>query len=218
VAILPKHLLVLVALGLPIGVVARGGVGATNPEPTHHEETAMNASTGKAMQVPPDVARYLRGVTPESRQFDFLIGDWDVAASRYQPDGSLLLQYRGSWSARYLNEGRMVLDDFKAFAPTGEEISSYVTLRTYSETTHRWEMSGLAALQPATVAQWYGEWKDGEMRIEAIGKDPKGNPIRNRVRFFRIEKDRFSWESNISLDDGETWIPAASLTATRALR
>ena len=78
-------------------------------------------------------------------------------------------------------------------------------------------MSGLAALQPATVAQWYGEWKDGEMRIEAIGKDPKGNPIRNRIRFFLIEKDRFSWESNLSLDDGETWIPAASLTATRAV-
>ena len=178
----------------------------------------MNASTGKAMQVPPDVARYLRGVTPESRQFDFLIGDWDVAASKYRPDGSLLLQYRGSWSARYLNEGRMVLDDFKTFAPTGEEISSYVTLRTYSEATHRWEMSGLAAFQPATVAQWYGEWRDGEMRIEAIGKDPKGDPSRNRIRFFLIEKDRFSWESSITLDDGRTWVPAASLTATRAVR
>jgi hypothetical protein len=156
--------------------------------------------------------------SPWNYQFDFLIGDWDVAAARHKPDGSLLLQYRGSWSARYLNQGRMVLDDFKAFAPTGEEISSYVTLRTYSQATHRWEMSGLAAFQPATVAQWCGEWIEGEMQIEAIGKDPEGNPIRNRIRFFLIEKDRFCWESNVSLDDGKSWIPAASLTATRALR
>ena len=178
----------------------------------------MSAPTGKAMQVPSDVLRYLRGVTPESRQFDFLIGDWDVAASRYQPDGSLLVHYRGSWSARYLNEGRMVLDDFKAFASTGEEISSYVTLRTYSEATHRWEMSGLAAFQPATVAQWYGEWKEGEMQIEATGRDANGNIFRNRIRFFQIEKDSFSWDSHTSLDDGKTWVLSASLTATRAMR
>jgi hypothetical protein len=178
----------------------------------------MTAQTGTAILVPPDIARYLQGATPESRQFDFLIGDWDVAASRYKPDGSVLLQYQASWSARYLNEARMVFDDFKALAPSGKEISSFVTLRTYSETTHRWEMSGLAALQPATVAQWYGEWKDGEMRIEVIGRDPAGNPFRNRIRFFSIESNRFSWESKISLDDGKAWAQASSLTATRSVR
>jgi hypothetical protein len=218
VAILNKHFITLVVLGLATGMVARGEGGTTSPEPSHHEPTTMNVPTGDAMQVSPDVARYRRGMTPESRQFDFLIGDWNVAVSRYKPDGSLLLQYQGGWNARYLNEGRMVLDDFKAFAPTGEEISSYVTLRTYSQVTHRWEMSGLAAFQPATAVEWYGEWKDGEMRIEAFGKDPKGNPVRNRIRFFLIEKDRFSWESNVSFDDGRTWILASSLTATRAVR
>jgi hypothetical protein len=157
-------------------------------------------------------------MTPESRQFEFLIGEWDVAASRYKPDGSVLLHYQGTWSARYLNEGRMVLDDFKALAPSGEEVSSYVTLRTYSEVTHRWEMSGLAALQPAVAVEWHGEWKDGEMRIDAFGTDPKGGPVRNRIRFFLIERDRFSWDSNISLDDGKTWVLVSSLTATRAAR
>jgi hypothetical protein len=36
---------------------------------------------------------------------------------------------------------------------TGQAISSYVTLRTYSETHRRWEMAGLAALQPAGTAE-----------------------------------------------------------------
>lgn len=43
--------------------------------------------------------------------------------------------------------------DFKALSSTGQDVSSYVTLRTYSELNRRWEMAGLAALQPAVQAQ-----------------------------------------------------------------
>jgi hypothetical protein len=169
----------------------------------------------RAPQVPPDVARYLRGAPPESQQFKFLIGDWTVAATRYKPDGSVLFQYKASWSAQYLNEGRMIVDDFKAYAPTGQAISSYVTLRTYSETHRRWEMAGLAALQPAGTAEWVGEWKDGEMLISATGKDPAGNWIKTKIRFFNIAERSFEWESHASMDDGQTWSRAASLLASR---
>jgi hypothetical protein len=33
-------------------------------------------------QLPPEVLRYLKGPTSESRQFDFLIGEWEVEATR----------------------------------------------------------------------------------------------------------------------------------------
>jgi hypothetical protein len=74
----------------------------------------MPESSASPPQVPPDVARYLKGATPETRQFDFLIGDWDVAATRFKEDGSILFQYAATWSAQSLNEGRMIIDDFKA--------------------------------------------------------------------------------------------------------
>lgn len=167
------------------------------------------------MQVPPDVARYLSGPPPESQQFDFLIGDWSIAGTRYKPDGSVSFQYKATWNAKYLNEGRMIVDDFKAYAPTGQAISSYVTLRTYSETNHRWEMTGLAALQPAVNAEWFGEWKDGEMLMSATGKDPAGNVVKTKIRFFHIAKDSFEWESLVSLDDGKTWTKSAMLLASR---
>ena len=182
------------------------------------KEPAINESKEQAPQVPPDVLRYLKGAPPESLQFDFLIGDWDVTGTRYKPDGSVLMQYKASWNAKYLNDKRMVIDDFKALAPTGQNVSSYVTLRTYSEVTHRWEMSGLSALQPAMNAAWSGVWKDGEMQIDAVGKMPDGATMRNRIRFFQIEKDKFNWESRISMDDGKTWTLNASLAATRAAR
>jgi hypothetical protein len=167
------------------------------------------------MTVPPEVARYLKGATPETRQFDFLIGDWNVDGTRYRSDGSVLITYKGSWSARYLNEGRMVLDDFKVLAPTGEIISSFVTLRSYCEVTARWELQGLGALQPAAPVEWYGHWKDGEMLLEAVGKNPQGATVRTRIRFFDIQPQLFSWESKISADQGQVWTRFAALKANR---
>lgn len=155
------------------------------------------------------------GAPPECRQFDFLVGEWDVAATRLKADGSVLAQYRASWSAKLLNEGHMVVDNFEALDPTGRVISSYVTLRTYSVATGRWEMVGLAALQPAANASWHGEWKDDEMRLYASGKDPAGAEVRTMMRFFGITKSAFMWESSSSGDGGQTWVKTASLLASR---
>jgi hypothetical protein len=178
----------------------------------------VQQSPAPSQQIPPDVARYLKGATTESHQFDFLIGQWDVAATRYKEDGSALLQYRASWRAESLNDGRMIMDDFKALGPRGEPVSSFVTLRTYSEVTRRWELQGLAALQPSAPVEWHGVWKDGEMLLDATGRRPDGQSLRTRIRFFQIQSDRFSWESNVSLDDGKNWVRNASLTATRVPR
>jgi hypothetical protein len=176
----------------------------------------MPSSATPVPQIPPDVARYLKGATAQSRQFDFLIGNWDVVATRFKDDGSVLFQYKAKWEATYLNDGRMIMDDFKACGPSGEAISSFVTLRTFSETTQRWEMQGLAAFQPAAATEWYGIWQDGEMLLNASGNNADGKTIRNKIRFFEIEKDRFAWSSKTSRDEGISWVLTASLVAVRA--
>lgn len=109
----------------------------------------------------------------------------------------------------------MVIDDFKALTPSGDAISSYVTLRSYCEATQRWELTGLAAQQRATPTQWYGHWQDGEMRLDASGPNPQGQTIRTKIRFFNIKPDSFSWESQASSDNGKTWYLSATLTSTR---
>jgi hypothetical protein len=174
------------------------------------------SSPNPVPQIPPDVLRYLKGATAQSRQFDFLIGNWDVVATRFKDDGSVLFQYKAKWDAKCLNAGRMIIDDFKACGPSGEEVSSFVTLRTYSETTQRWEMQGLAALQPAAAMEWYGIWQDGEMLLDATGKNAEGKTIKTKIRFFEIKKDRFSWSSKTSRDEGISWVLSASLVAVRA--
>jgi len=175
----------------------------------------MPSSPTPVPQIPPEVVRYMKGATAQSRQFDFLIGDWDVVTTRFKDDGTALFQYKAKWEAKYVNDGRMIIDDFRACGPSGEAISSFVTLRTYSETTQRWEMQGLAALQPAAATEWYGVWQDGEMLLDACGKNADGKTIRNKIRFFEIQKDRFAWSSKTSRDEGISWVLTASLVAVR---
>ena len=176
----------------------------------------MPSSPSPVPQIPPEVVRYLKGATAQSRQFDFLIGNWDVVATRFEDDRTVLFQYKAKWEAKYVNDGRMIIDDFKACGPSGEEFSSFVTLRTYSEITQRWEMQGLAAFQPAAATEWYGNWQDGEMLLNASGKNVDGKSIKNKIRFYEIQKDRFAWSSKTSRDEGSSWVQTASLVAVRA--
>lgn len=166
-------------------------------------------------QFPPEVMRYLKGPSSESRQFDFLIGDWNVEATRYKEDETPAFNYKAMWSARSLNEGRMMMDDFKALAPNGDLISSYVTLRTYSDATSRWEMVGLQALQPSVPAEWHGVSTDGGMLLDAITSLPNGQRVHTKIRFSEITSDTFSWQSSMSFDEGKTWRKTASLKAKR---
>lgn len=165
--------------------------------------------------LPPEIARYINGAPSESKQFDFLIGLWTVAATAFNPDGTVLRQYAASWEAKSLNAGRMVMDDYRAQMPNGMDVSSFVTLRTWCPTTGRWEVTGLAAHQPAISMQWYGKWQEDEMRLEAKGQDQQGQIIETRIRFFDITTNSFAWDSHASRDGGKTWTKTASLLASR---
>lgn len=178
------------------------------------EGETMSASCTSA-SIPPHITRYLRGPTAEDRQFAFLVGDWRVQAMRFKHDGAILAQYEATWSARYLNQGRMLMDDFKALAPDGQPTSSFVTLRTYSVESRRWEMAGLAAMQPAARMEWHGTWAHGEMQIFAVGADPSGREVQTKIRFYDITPERFLWTSESSSDAGATWNRTASLVAVR---
>ncbi len=168
--------------------------------------------------VPPTVQDYLAGSSSsEHHQFDFLIGDWDVEAVRYAPDG-VATPYRAEWSAKSVNDGRMIIDDFKAISPNGVVISSYITLRSYSPRTQRWEFAGLAAHQPAAaILEWYGAMDGDAMVLSATGVGPNGDKVKNRIRFFDISDSKFSWQSDMSFDGGKSWVKIGQLKAVRKL-
>ena len=189
-------------------------------QPSHSfGECPDRPRTGGRLQrmskLPPDIARYIQGPGPESLQFDFLIGDWTVEGTRYAPTGEIAMSYTGVWRAEYRHDKRMVVDDFSIHLPDGTEVSSFVTVRSYSPLTNRWEIAGLGAFQTAMQGEWFGAWSDGEMVLQAKARGPDGRDVRNRIRFHDIAAETFHWESLISFDDGATWMKAASLIATR---
>jgi hypothetical protein len=176
----------------------------------------MNASTQQHKQIPPEIARYLDGPTTEGKQFDFLIGEWDVRGKRYRADGSILFEYAATWSAQYLSGGRIVMDEFSMLSPNSSPISSFVTLRTYSHTSKRWEMAGLQALASSPITDWHGNWQNGEMVLELSAPGLDGIPSKTRIRFFHIERDSFEWEIHPSTDGGLSWgNPLGALIAHR---
>lgn len=174
-----------------------------------------DATNASAVAIPPEMARYIRGAEVENLQFQFLIGDWRVEGSRFTAAGDIQTRYSGVWRAQYMHGKRIVLDDFAVQLPSGEEVSSFVTLRSYCPLTQRWEIAGLGAFQPAMNGEWFGRMEDDEMVLQATARLADGSVVRNRIRFHDIAPGRFRWESHNSFDDGGSWVRAASLIAVR---
>jgi hypothetical protein len=179
-------------------------------------EVHLSLESPKTGPIPPHIARYLTGAPEEAGQFGFLIGNWSVEGARYDASGTVQFRYQARWRAEYLHERRIVLDDFTFVSPAGEELSSFVTLRTYAPITNRWEIAGLAALEPGLNGQWNGCAVGAEMHLAAEIRMPNGSVLHNRETFRDIEPNCFRWESHNSHDYRATWTLASALIANRA--
>jgi hypothetical protein len=179
------------------------------------QEACLSLENAKSETIPPHMARFLAGAPKESDQFGFLIGSWFVQGIRYDASGNVQFRYRAHWRAEHLHDKRMVLDDFTFLSPAGEELSAFVTLRTYAPTTQRWEIAGLAALEPGLNGQWTGCAVGEEMHFTAEIRLSNGTVLHNRERFYNIEAESFRWESHNSHDDRASWTLTSALVANR---
>jgi hypothetical protein len=134
--------------------------------------------------------------------FDYLLGVWEFTAVRKTPDGEQ--KFRGFWSAMRLADGQ-ILDEYRVVGPEGETWYVTTTLRNYNPHLDRWELVGAS---PGTGLLDFGTArKEGaEMHIEQRFGVAAGTPSVWRIRYHAIEKDRFSWRADRSLDDGKTWV------------
>ena len=135
--------------------------------------------------------------------FDYLLGDWEYTAVRKTPEGDQ--KFRGYWSAVRLDEGQ-ILDEYRVVSDKGDE-TWYVTttLRNYNAHLDRWELVGADAgtgLMDMGTARKEG----AEMHIEQTFGVASGNTSTWRIRYYDIQKDRFSWEADRSTDGGKTWV------------
>jgi hypothetical protein len=131
--------------------------------------------------------------------FDYLLGDWEFTAV-----GKENGEFRGLWSAVKLADER-ILDEFRVVGDAGETFYLTTTIRSYNAWLDRWELIGMEkgnGLQDFGTAQRDGD----EMHIEQRFGVSSANPTIRRIRYYAIDEDRFSWTSDLSRDNGSTWV------------
>jgi hypothetical protein len=162
---------------------------ASTPVPT----SPLHAQTSKPASQQPKTS----SESPLA-DFDYLLGDWEFTAKSTEHG-----DYRGLWSAVRLAEGQ-ILDEFRAVGDKGETYYVTSTLRNYNKAENRWELIGAdtgGGLQDFGTARRVG----AEMHIEQKFGVASPRPSTMRIRYYDIQRDRFSWTADRSIDGGKTW-------------
>jgi hypothetical protein len=128
--------------------------------------------------------------SPEHRQFDFWIGEWDVQT----PQGQLA----GTNSVQNIIDGCVIYENW-----TGTVGGTGKSFNFYNSSTGKWQQTWVAS--NGTVTEFVGEFKDNQMRFrsESLGKD--GTKTLRRLTFFNLSPDRVRQFSERSTDEGKTW-------------
>lgn len=138
---------------------------------------------------------------PEMRQFDYLVGDWTYVARTKLPGPPPV--FMGTWLARPLDDGRGIIDEFRALDGAGNVAYYGVTIRTWNAEARRWD---IFFVDRGPDGRW-GDPQIGEARFEAgeMHLTQAGPHSMIRVRYYDIRPESFRWIADRSLDGGQTW-------------
>ena len=132
--------------------------------------------------------------------FDYLIGEWKfTSVSKEWGAGE------GYWTAVRLGDGADILDEYRVVGDSGRTWVLLHTLRAYNAALDQWELvssDDMTGLKDAGTGQRVG----AEMHITQKFGVSTPNPTSWRITYYNIGADRFSWRSDMSKDDGKTWI------------
>jgi hypothetical protein len=166
----PSVVLLFAALAAPLRVVA-----AQQPPPT---------APAPQRQAPPTCA------AAEHRQFDFWVGDWDVATPDGRPAGRNTITVRQA--------GCVVHEQWTgAGGGTGESFN------IYDRRSRRWHQTWVSSTGALLLLD--GGLVDSAMVLENEMPLPDGARLRNRITYARLSGGRVRQTWTQSRDGGATW-------------
>jgi hypothetical protein len=131
--------------------------------------------------------------------YDSVLGFWHF---RFQPrneDGTFADPFTGHWSFEVKPGGGLMIDAFRADDPSEPMGAALYFLRLFNPVLKVWDLAGARAGGKLTPGKSWGA--GGNIYLiqhTAIGIV--------RIRYFAIETDRFLWRSDLSKDNGKTWL------------
>jgi hypothetical protein len=146
--------------------------------------------------------------TPEARQFDFLVGQWQVSGEVKVSGLVAMIHGRpklaGSWKAWRTADGQGIEDELTLTDASGTPLSAMHVTRSFSRDENCWKIRGRDAykgdLPPATARR-----QGDEMLVTSSGTTPEGRHYRNRTHYLAITPAGFRMVQDRSYDDGKTW-------------
>jgi tetratricopeptide (TPR) repeat protein len=133
---------------------------------------------------------------PESRKFDFWVGEWDVKNAQGQPAGQS--------SVQRLLEGCALYENWTDLQGGGGK-----SLNSYNADVKQWQQFWTD--QYGRVTEYReSEWIDGSLRFTAKQIMPQG-PALLHMTFTAINPDLVRQFGEMSLDGGKTWSPTFDL-------
>lgn len=145
---------------------------------------------------------------PEARQFDFLVGQWQVSGE-VKVSGLMAMihghpKLAGSWKAWRTADGQGIEDDLTLTDASGRLLSAVHFTRSFSREENCWKISGRdadkGALPPATARR-----QGDEMLMTSSGTTPEGKHYRNRTHYLAVTPAGFRVVQDRSYDEGKTW-------------
>lgn len=140
---------------------------------------------------------------PEMEKMKFLIGEWQFNGRYPQPDGTFGKIVSRS-SVNVTMGGRAIADHFSNVLANGEIDNVGITVRTYNAQTGKWKMFYVNQNLGA-YTNFTGTYENGEFHFDGKGVHG-GVEIMEKVTFFNIKEDSYSWNMDRSFDGGKTWI------------
>lgn len=205
----------IAAAGLLLASVAPGaGSAQTAPSPPQQvepgamERDALEAEVTRSRSIIRGGAVFPRRPdgcgSPESRQFDFWIGDWDVS-----PGQSPVIV--ADSVIRLEDQGCVILENWRPFRDAhGHSIT------TYDAAAGKWRQSWADA--GGTITQYAGvQDADGVIRLENLGPGPEdGRPAeKRRMNFARTDENTVRQWGELYDEATQTWKTEWSFTYRR---
>lgn len=171
---------------------------------------------GLSLTLPFPSATYAQGPCgPESRQFDFWIGEWDIL-NRNRPGDESRWYDTGMATDRVypVAGGCGIVEHWRGDA-YGEFLVGF-SLRSFNPDTRQWD---LILLWPSNGQPRFGELRGGfrhargEFYSRGIG--PQGDTTFTRFTFSDITPETVMWQDGASSDGGKTWSSTWIMEFTR---
>jgi hypothetical protein len=160
----------------------------------------------------------VRSVPAEAKQFDFLIGHWELVV-KPEPTGlgqrvHGVPKMMGTWKAWRALDGWGITDELRITDASGNPRGLSLATRMYDAAARRWNVSTADAFR-GVFSSSTAEWKDARMTVESKGTDAEGRAFLSRTRYTDIEPGRFRFQQERSFDDGKKWTRTLTIEAKR---